>query len=315
VERAEILAKRKFKASIKGFKEGSREYLAAEKLFNDEVRIAQEKAAAEEKSRKEELAAFYKQAAADQQALINKEFADTLKSTDEFFKSEQLKYIDNNEALAQLEVQRLETQLQNAKDYGQFTIDLELEIAKKKKEIKEKEVEEQKNAGEFIRKRNDFILSSTRDTLGALSSLVTEFGKKGNEQSKKSFELSKKIQIAEALVSTFTAAQGAYRSQMTATPDSPIRGAIAATIATLAGLARVKAISNTQIGGSPSQPSEPSTNIPEAPNAEPSSAIIRTATGAGASGDVEPIKVYVTEGDITKSQRMVRSADLKAEVL
>jgi hypothetical protein len=52
----------------------------------------------------------------------------------------------------------------------------------------------------------------------------------------------KALAVAGTLVSTYSAAQKAYESQMTATPDSPIRAAIAAAAAIAQGLANVKAI-------------------------------------------------------------------------
>ena len=66
---------------------------------------------------------------------------------------------------------------------------------------------------------------------------------------KKAFERNKRIGIAETLVSTYMAAQKAYTSQLTATPDSPIRAVIAAAAATASGLARVAAIKSTQYSG------------------------------------------------------------------
>jgi hypothetical protein len=56
----------------------------------------------------------------------------------------------------------------------------------------------------------------------------------------------KALAIAGTLVSTYSAAQKAYESQMTATPDSPIRAAIAAASAIAQGLANVKAITSVK---------------------------------------------------------------------
>ena len=52
----------------------------------------------------------------------------------------------------------------------------------------------------------------------------------------------KALAVAGTLLSTYSAAQKAYESQMTLTPDSPIRAAIAAAVATTQGLARVQSI-------------------------------------------------------------------------
>ena len=60
--------------------------------------------------------------------------------------------------------------------------------------------------------------------------------------SKKQFKRNQALAVAETLVSTFISAQLAYRSQLTATPDSPIRATIAAAAAVASGLARVASI-------------------------------------------------------------------------
>lgn len=66
------------------------------------------------------------------------------------------------------------------------------------------------------------------------------------------FGESKEIAIAEALISTYFAAQKAYESQFLPVPtfDSPARGGIAAAVAVAQGLARVAAIKSTNIGSS-----------------------------------------------------------------
>ena len=65
------------------------------------------------------------------------------------------------------------------------------------------------------------------------------------------FGESKEIAIAEALISTYFAAQKAFESQFlpVPTPDSPVRGKVAAGIAIAQGLARVAAIRSTSLGG------------------------------------------------------------------
>jgi hypothetical protein len=64
-----------------------------------------------------------------------------------------------------------------------------------------------------------------------------------DEQSRKNFEASKRIQLAETIMSTYAAAQKAYQSQMTVpSPDAPIRAAISAGSAIAAGLAKVAKI-------------------------------------------------------------------------
>ena len=78
--------------------------------------------------------------------------------------------------------------------------------------------------------------------LSVISNLNDAFSKKDKEQSKKQFQRNQALAVAETLVSTYFSAQKAYQSQLTATPDSPIRAALAAAAAVASGLARVAAI-------------------------------------------------------------------------
>lgn len=78
--------------------------------------------------------------------------------------------------------------------------------------------------------------------LSVISNLNEAASKKDKEQSKKQFQRNQALAVAETLVSTYFSAQKAYQSQLTATPDSPIRAALAAAAAVASGLARVAAI-------------------------------------------------------------------------
>jgi hypothetical protein len=233
--------------------------------------------------------------------LTDKEISDTVSATDQFYKEEQLKLTQRNataDEFAALELQRLETQLQNAKDYGQSTVDLELQIAAKKKEIRDKDIEEQKQAE--LQK-----IELTKGGFQAIGELVNAFAGSSEEAQRRAFEINKAASIATAIIDTYTAAQGAYKSQMAiATPDAPVRAAVAAGIAIAQGLARVAQIKKTQFqskdaagGGAGS-----SGGVPTAPALAP--------TAGGALPDEQQFggmgRVYVLEGDITKTQTRVR---------
>lgn len=60
-------------------------------------------------------------------------------------------------------------------------------------------------------------------------------------------KVGKALAIATTTIDTYVGAQKAYNSQMQLTPDSPIRAAIAAAAAVVAGLARVKAITQVKV--------------------------------------------------------------------
>jgi hypothetical protein len=99
---------------------------------------------------------------------------------------------------------------------------------------------------EALQATNDLRTKAATDTFTTLTNLNQLFSKKTEEGNKKAFERNKAISIAETLVSTYLSAQKAYLSQLTATPDSPIRAVLAAAAATASGLARVAAIKSTQ---------------------------------------------------------------------
>lgn len=152
------------------------------------------------------------------------------------------------------------------------------------------------------------------NTFSIISNLNTAFSKKGEEQSKKSFERTKAISIAETLVSTYLSAQAAFASQFKplATIDSPVRGALAAGAAVAGGLARVAAIKSQQYNGG--------------------SAAGGGGTGGGAIGgggvqsvgvDVgslvpttgeatpEPVRAYVVSNEISNKQALDRELQIQ----
>ena len=95
---------------------------------------------------------------------------------------------------------------------------------------------------EFNRLINDSNLELAGNSIDALASL--------NEAAKGNANITKALRIAETTVSTYSAAQSAYASQLTLpTPDAPIRAGIAAAAAVISGLARVAAIAAVKVGG------------------------------------------------------------------
>ena len=285
VERAEILAKRKFTANVKGFKEGSKEYLAAEKLYNDEVRIAQEKAATEEKSRKE------------------KEQADAIKATDDYYKKQQVALVGNNEALAQLEVQRLEAQLENAKKFGQSTVDLELQLAQKRKEIGDKQKEDEKRKEEAIQSIRMSGLQGASDALNALSGLMKE-----GSDAQKAFAIAAiAADTAKAISSTIVEARNTARN-MTAmgvpAPGPQIAGAAVYASGLAMVLSNAKRARDILRGGSASGGGGGSVG---AVGAAPGAMTPLTGGALPEEGQFGGMgRVYVLEGDITKTQTRVR---------
>lgn len=171
-------------------------------------------------------------------------------------------------------------------------------IDKQEADFLQKKLEREKAAQQA---RMDLAINGARTLITMLDALRNTDQAKTEEQAKRQFEASKRIQIAETLVSTFAAAQKAYQSQMAiSTPDAPIRAKIAAGIAIAEGLARVAMIKKQQFTFSPPSAPAPAGSIPPLQNTAAS------ALGGGAQFAGQDTRVYVTEGDISQTQRRVR---------
>ena len=240
---------------------------------------------------------------AARKASADKEFADSIKSTDQFFKEEQAKVLGNNEALAQLEVQRLEAQIQNAKDYGQSTIDLELQLAQKRKEIGDKQKEDEKRKEEAIQNIRMSGLQGASDALNALSGLMKE-----GSDAQKAFAIAAiAADTAKAISSTIVEARNTARN-LTAmgvpAPGPQIAGAAVYASGLAMVLNNAKRARDILRGGNASGGGGGSIG---AVGAAP--AAMTPLTG-GTLPDEQQFggmgRVYVLEGDITKTQTRVR---------
>tara|TARA_R110000822_G_scaffold14631_2_gene51253 strand:+ start:514 stop:2220 length:1707 start_codon:yes stop_codon:yes gene_type:complete len=146
----------------------------------------------------------------------------------------------------------------------------------------------------------------------SLVDLAQTFFEDTEEGQKKAFEFNKQLSIAETLVSTYLAAQKAYTSQLTLTPDSPIRAAIAAGVAVASGLARVAAIQRTQFNSPSADTSAGGGGGSTLPNQTQNTSPVVPIINVGENGQL--IKVYVSETDIRKATRNVNSIYQKAIV-
>ena len=114
--------------------------------------------------------------------------------------------------------------------------------------INKKYDEEDKARREASIQRNaDFA----KQGLSIISDLTEMFGKKGEKQAKRAFQIKKAASISSALIDTFLSARSAYLSQFTPVPDpsSPVRGGIAAGLAVATGLVGVAKIASQKFEG------------------------------------------------------------------
>jgi hypothetical protein len=231
-----------------------------------------------------------------------------------------------NTQLDQLEFTRLNNILQATKDAGESTIAVEKDILDKKIALKDKDVETTKKTEEQKKALQDLAFDSALSLIGDLQSLNEIFDNDSEEASKKAFNRNKNLSIAEAIISTYLAAQKAYTSQLTLTPDSPIRASIAAAVAIASGLARVAVIKSQKFDGggstggggtaggstgsssggnilNPFSNGEGGTNVLPPRLAPPSGG---SGTQAGNQqqglGNIPIVKAYVLAGDVTDAQ-------------
>jgi|688.fasta_scaffold52241_3 hypothetical protein len=186
--------------------------------------------------------------------------------------------------------------------------------AKVTNDIAKKRADNEKQIQEEVIKSNVDI---SRAGFQSLGELATAFAGQSEASQKKAFQVNKAAGIAQAIIDTYAAAQGAFKSQLSV-PDvtAPIRAKIAAGIAIAAGLARVAAISKTQFRStSSSVPSSASTGggggggeaAPASIFANPQTTMLGTDGAAMGQGQgSSPMRAYVVERDITQSTRRVR---------
>jgi hypothetical protein len=154
---------------------------------------------------------------------------------------------------------------------------------------------------QYLQEKRDLEEKSATEVSDMLLDLNSVFQGQRENQNKQEFEREKALNIAQTLISTYFAAQRAYASQLTATPDAPIRATIAAAAAVASGLARVAAIRRTTFnsesptttsatGGGAAVPrfNAPTTRLPQTDEF------------------TQVRRVYVTERDITNVQDKVR---------
>jgi hypothetical protein len=167
-----------------------------------------------------------------------------------------------------------------------------------------------------IQALNDFKIQAALDTINVFKDFNALFNKDNEEASRKAFLREKALNLAETVITTYTAAQKAYTSQLNPLdPTSLVRAQVAAGITLAGGLARAAAIAKQKFepsGGSTSIPSAiPSQSVPNAQALTPQFNIVGTsgtnqlAQSIGSQFD-RPLRAYVVGGDVTTSQELER---------
>jgi hypothetical protein len=235
-------------------------------------------------------------------------FDKTSKITEDYYKQESTKLLNQNlttEELKkqqdELDLKRLNQQLENAKMYGQSTVDLELQLAQKKVGIAKEASDAQKKIDDETAANRAKALDSASNTLKTFASLLGETTAEG-----------KALAIAATTIDTYKAAQSAYASLAGVPVVGPALGAAAAAAAIASGLATVNKILSVQVpGGGGSGGSVPSAP----PMTRPSSSFTRIDNSTPLDvNNTGATKVYVTETDITNTQKKVDAIKAKAVI-
>jgi len=204
--------------------------------------------------------------------------------------------------VALLEIENLEAKLVSLKDEGAATIEIETQIFEKKKEIREKDLADQKDKAQKAKDIENAKFQAVNDSLTAIADIYTAFASANEEEQKKAFEVSKAISIAQAIMNTW---QGVSSALATKPENELFAGQrfVNAGLALAAGLVSVKKISDTKYqsksasGGSmPSQSSGGGMQQMAAP---------RMSSLGNGNELTQDRRVYVTEGDISRTQKRV----------
>jgi hypothetical protein len=219
---------------------------------------------------------------------------------EEFLQNE-IQYLkDVNRFLSEFSEENLDSIIVNNKEILKLETELQTRLTK----IVEEENIKRRNIFEAT---NRLVVEGTLDTLDGLLGINQAFANKSDANAKRAFENSKRLQIAQALISTYGGAVQAYQSQIIPLdPTSPIRGAIAAAAVVASGLGRVAAIRSTQFNSTSSPQSSTSVAAPSVANpfiGNQQNPIVPEVM-MGKRGD-EDGRVYVLESDIRNTGRRV----------
>ena len=203
-----------------------------------------------------------------------------------------------NKQIAELELKSLEDQFAEKQKLGENTVALEQQIADKKRGIREQEIAEEEKKAQKEKEIQTAKYQAINESLNAITDIYSAFANSSEEDQKKAFEVNKAAQIAQAIVNTYQGVTAA----LTSVPLFPGQQFINAGLVLASGIAAVKKISDTKFesksinGNMPSQQSGQGTMQSFAP---------RMSTLNTNESLTQNRKVYVTEGDITRTQRRV----------
>lgn len=156
---------------------------------------------------------------------------------------------------------------------------------------------------ERIKQLNEYRVQAVKDGLQTISNLAELFAGKSEKQQKRAFQVQKAVNIANAVIDTYKAANTALAS------SPPPFNYIAMAAAITAGLVNVKKIASQQFQSSSS--SSGGGGTPSAPEVAQAAPQFNTIGSSGinqlAQLQQQPVQAYVVSGEVTSAQALDRN--------
>jgi hypothetical protein len=291
-----------FDIKVKGLKEQGYTEAQILKLRNAEINKVTKEFNDKQKADADKLAQETK---ANRDKFINTELDQTKKQFEQQINYVKLRDANlqnqakTNQEIADIELKSLEAQLITKQKYSEDTTAIEQQILDKKRAIRDQDLAEEKAKADKEKEITTAKYQAINDSLNTISELYTAFASQNEEDQKKAFEVNKAAQIAQAIVNTYQGVTAALSS----VPLFPGQQFVNAGLALAAGLAAVKRISDTKFqsknaqgGGIPTQSSGAGMQQMAAP---------RVSSLPTNEALTQQQRVYVTEGDISRTQKRV----------
>lgn len=156
---------------------------------------------------------------------------------------------------------------------------------------------------DFVLKDQETMVDASRAGLNLLADLNASFTGKTEAEQKKGFERSKKIQAAQALISTFEATIASYKSVVGTPLVGPILAPIVAAATAAVGFKNVQAIKNQQFQGGGGAPDTGVGGLPNVSARGPQVPTLDLGFFGQGAGQNQPIRAYVLAENVSNSQQ------------
>lgn len=247
----------------------------------------------------------------DEQIALAKKYNQDVKDLE----AAQIKELEDalDKSMVKIETLSLEKTQISERDLGGLrgSINTELQLKQEAADLEISILEAKASrAAKIEEQANSFKVKATLDGLSAIASISELFGKKSEKAAKRAFQVQKAANIATALITTYQNATSAYASQFTPvpTPDSPIRGAVAAGIAVAAGLANVAKIGQQKFEGGTPVSDGGGGGGGSIPSITPSFNVVgNSGINQLAQLQQQPMQAYVVSGSVTTAQSLDRN--------